>query len=185
MTEDQFWNLIDQSRAKPPAACKLLQKVRAAVAKANGGNQFLPRLRALLNALQPAEIKDFKIILDRQLARANTWELWAAAYIMMGGCSDDGFEYWRAWLISQGRTIFDEAIANPESLAAHNFGSPEEMELEALLYVAAEAFESKTGADLYEQLPQRNGPSEPTGEPWEEDSSVLEARFPLLWAKYG
>jgi len=185
MTEDQFWDLIHQSSEKPSTGCKLLQKVRAAVAKANGGNQFLPRLRALLDALPPSETKDFKVILERQLARAYTWELWAAAYIMMGGCSDDGFEYWRAWLLSRGRTIFDAAVANPESLAAHNFGSPDEMELEALLYLAPEIFESKTGNDLYEQLPKRAGPAEPSGDPWEEDSDVLRVRFPRLWAKYG
>lgn len=185
MTEDQFWDLIDQSRAKQPAACKLLQKVRAVAAKTESGDRFLSRLRVLLDALQPADVKDFKLILDRQLARAYTWELWAAAYIMMGGCSDDGFEYWRAWLISQGHAIFDAAIATPESLAAHTFGSPDEMELEELLYLAVEIFESKTGDDLYEQLPKREGPAEPTGVPWDEDTEVLRTRFPMLSAKYG
>jgi len=53
------------------------------------------------------------------------------------------------------------------------------------LYIAAEAFESKTGADLYEQLPKRDGASEPTGDAWDEDSDALKSRFPLLWAKYG
>jgi hypothetical protein len=32
-------------------------------------------------------------------------ELWCAAYIVSGGCSD-GFEYFRCWLISQGKVFY-------------------------------------------------------------------------------
>jgi hypothetical protein len=28
---------------------------------------------------------------------------WGAAYLANGGCSDDGFDYFRGWLIGQGR----------------------------------------------------------------------------------
>jgi len=185
MNEDQFWDLIERSKADQAAKPGLLKKLFGGKKHVTGNAQFLETLRALLNPFQPADVKDFKLILDRQLARAYTWELWAAAYIMMGGCSDDGFEYWRAWLISQGRAIFDAAVANPESLAAHTFGSPDEMELEELLYLPVEIFESKTGDDVYEQLPKGEGPAEPTGVPWEEDTEVLGTRFPILWAKYG
>ncbi len=34
--------------------------------------------------------------------RAYSWPLWAAAYIMGGGCSDDGFWDFRSTLISMG-----------------------------------------------------------------------------------
>jgi len=185
MTEDQFWDLIEQSRGVQPARRGFLQKLIGGGGHTSGGQSFLDKLRVLLNALQPAEVKDFKVIFDRQIARANSWGLWGAAYVIMGGCSDDGFEYWRAWLISQGREVFERAITNPESLAALNLGSPDEMELEELAYIAPEIFESKTGNDLYQELPKRDGPMEPAGEPWDEDSDALKSRFPLLWAKYG
>lgn len=184
MTEDQFWDMIERSRAGQSTQPGFLKKLFGGRKPANQNAQFLESLRTQLNAAQPADVKDFKIILGRELSRAYTWELWAAAYIMMGGCSDDGFEYWRAWLISQGRDTFNAAAGNPESLAASNFGSPDEMELEELLYLAPEIYESKTGSDLYEQLPKLNGPTEPTGDRWDEDSSVLQAKFPKLWAKY-
>jgi hypothetical protein len=39
-----------------------------------------------------------------------------AAYIIDGGCSDDGFEYFRCWLISRGKETFIKLKANPDSL---------------------------------------------------------------------
>jgi hypothetical protein len=37
---------------------------------------------------------------------------------MNGGCSDDGFEYFRAWLLAQGRDTFEKALEDPDTLAA-------------------------------------------------------------------
>ncbi len=33
-----------------------------------------------------------------------------------GGCFDDGFEYFRNWLISRGRRVFYAAKDNPDTL---------------------------------------------------------------------
>jgi hypothetical protein len=43
--------------------------------------------------------------------------LWAAAYRINGDCSDDGFDYFRDWLITQGRDMFEAAVADPDALA--------------------------------------------------------------------
>lgn len=43
--------------------------------------------------------------------------LWAAACVANGGCSGDGFDYFRAWLIAQGREVFERAVADPNALA--------------------------------------------------------------------
>jgi hypothetical protein len=32
-------------------------------------------------------------------------------------CSDDGFDYFRSWLMLQGRETFGRAVAAPDSLA--------------------------------------------------------------------
>ena len=42
--------------------------------------------------------------------------LWAVAYIVLGGCSDDGFDYFRFWLIAQGRKVFYNALENADTL---------------------------------------------------------------------
>lgn len=43
-------------------------------------------------------------------------DLWAAVYAVRGGCSDDGFDYFRGWLISRGEAAVLAAIRDPESL---------------------------------------------------------------------
>src|SRR5207249_5020548 len=38
-------------------------------------------------------------------------------YLINGGCSDDGFEYFRGWVILRGRKAYEAAMKNPDSLA--------------------------------------------------------------------
>lgn len=45
-----------------------------------------------------------------------TSRLWAAAYIIMGGCSDDTFDYFRGWLLYQGKETYEACIEDPERL---------------------------------------------------------------------
>jgi hypothetical protein len=53
------------------------------------------------------------------MAESYRWDLWGAAYLINGGCSDDGFDYFRGWLLSQGRAIWQATLADPDSLADH------------------------------------------------------------------
>ena len=39
------------------------------------------------------------------------------AYIIGGGCSDDGFWDFRSWLAVRGKRVYLVALRNPESLA--------------------------------------------------------------------
>jgi hypothetical protein len=66
---------------------------------------------------------------------AYTRSLWGAAYVMHGGCSDDSFSDFRATLISHGRTIYDAALADTESLADLNFGNEENIPTYILIHV--------------------------------------------------
>jgi hypothetical protein len=50
------------------------------------------------------------------------WDLWAAAYLIGGGCSDDSFMDFRAGLIAQGRDWYERAAASPDALADHPHG---------------------------------------------------------------
>jgi hypothetical protein len=54
---------------------------------------------------------------DTVPAEAYRVDLWAAADLMCGGCSDDGFACFRGWLVAQGRTVRERAVAAPDSLA--------------------------------------------------------------------
>src|SRR2546428_3572312 len=79
----EFWSLIEDVREKSDGDCERLVEL----------------LESRLSRLPADEIVAFQTILYELLAEAYTWELWAAAYLINGGCSDDGFDYFRAWLI--------------------------------------------------------------------------------------
>src|SRR5437868_5917368 len=79
-------------------------------------------------------------------------DLWGAAYIMRDGCSDDGFDYFRGWLIAQGEAVFAEALRNPESLAMVQRSDDEEAECEFLLYAALEAYEARTSKEMPREM---------------------------------
>jgi hypothetical protein len=80
----------------------------------------------------------FDAIVAEVMSEAYTWDLWGAAHVINGGCSDDGFVYFRCWLIAQGEAVFTQAMLDPESLAdVVNPDQPaEEREYEALLSLA-------------------------------------------------
>jgi hypothetical protein len=63
-------------------------------------------------------------------------ELWCAAYIV--SCSG-GFEYFRCWLISQGKEVFYHVKSNPDTLIDEVIEGKESYEFEGFWYVAMNA----------------------------------------------
>ena len=123
------------------------------------------------------EIIGFQRVLDSMRIRSYTNELWAAAYIINGGCSDDWFDYFRGWLIAQGREVFENALRDPETLVG--VAQPGVV-CEDILYVASYAYERKTGVRPEFPLDQ---PFLLTGQEWDDDD--LPTMYPRLWAKFG
>jgi hypothetical protein len=62
------------------------------------------------------EILEFDAIFRHFQLISYSGDLWCAAYIVLGGCSDDGFDYFRAWLTSKGKEVFENALQDPDSL---------------------------------------------------------------------
>ena len=152
-----FWQLIEDSRENA------------------GGDPEAQaeELTDLLSDLPADEIVAFDRLLHELLAAAYRWDLWGAAYIINGGCSDDGFEYFRAWLVAQGERTYREALADPETLVDR--AEPDATNAESLLYAAGDAYRVETGRDL-PASPSHLG--EPTGDRWHEDD--LTRLFPKL-----
>ena len=98
---------------------------------------------------------------------------------MNGGCSDDGFRYFRDWLISEGHPVFEAALANPDSLA--ELPRLDGFVLEDFGYVASDVYQQITGNDLEPAL--FDDSADPEGEQWNEDE--LPSMFPRLAEKYG
>ena len=150
-------------------------------------------------------IVEFELHLAAQRKRADTWLMWGAAWIIMGGgCSDDSFFYFRPWLVGLGREVFGRAVADPDSLAgvpqirrlANRAGSgrpgDEWPEWELLNYVARIACERATGDGdgLDNALPaqgvHRVSDNDPQGDPWNfDDPGLRHARLPRLTALLG
>ncbi len=159
MMEEEFWGLI----AKAGQA---------------GAEAFSDTLSQELERMSAPEIMEFHLSLRKKMVLAYRWDLWAAAYLIMDGCSDDSFEYFRAWLITQGKTVFEKALKDPDTLSEIEID--EDPDQEDLLYLAPEAYEEKTGKEMPNHgMPD---PAEPKGRPWKEEA--VENLFPKLAAKY-
>lgn len=163
MDKSNFWNHIESSKNE------------------SGGDidRQVEILGERLGSLPTEEIVSFNTIFNEFYFQSNTWNLWAAAYIINEGCSDDWFDYFRAGLISQGEAVFTEATRNPENLV--NYITFENGDLsgesqwaagvEEIMYVARDAYEAVTGTDeIPSALPQQTST---TGEHWEEENVEL------------
>jgi hypothetical protein len=170
MNKAAFWKLIDASRANA------------------GGDleEQVADLRARLEHFEPNEIIQFGKLFDEYWGRAYTWDLWGAAYILGGGCSDDGFLDFRGWLISRGERAYEDALRDPETLAqVVHADAGDECKYEGFQYVAREAWENKTRNRLGDfPAAEITQPDHPAGEPWSEEGDDLERRFPKLWRKF-
>lgn len=143
----EFWEVIDESRR----------------GSAGDIDVQMSQLRARLAMLSVEEILSFGALLFRLHSESYRGDLWGAAFLVNGGCSDDGFDYFRAWLIAQGRAVYESAVAQPDSLAA--VAQPDGMELEELLGVPADVYRELTGRDdFYSRLPARQRRAIPDAE---------------------
>jgi len=165
MTRDDFWEMIQKSK-------KLNEEANGA--DTTDAYEQAVILGKLLRGLEPTEIESFYRIYDELRLEAYDNRLWAAAYIMKGGCSDDGFEYFRGWLITRGREIYERALADPESLVSE-LSKDSYYECEEMLSVAFEAYEEKVGSEI------PDGPDvewDLKGDEW--DDEKLDELYPKL-----
>lgn len=135
-------------------------------------------LKQVLSTLSPVDIESFNVEYRQKLVETYRWDLWGAAYLINGGCSDDGFDYFRDFLISEGEQIYKQALENPDSLAELEY--EDEIELEDFRYAIDDAYTEKTGASLPQ--PNLQQPDNPAGESWDEDE--LPQLFPKLAGKF-
>ena len=108
--------------------------------------------------------------------------------IINGCCTDDGFDYFRSWLISAGRTVYEDALYNPESLVdVVDVGTS--YEFECIDYIAADVYKQKTG----EQIPYGgnkdvgkydNDKDPENGGLGNDNGLILQVNYPKLWKKF-
>jgi len=163
MNTDEFWGIVDRVHAGSPdnmdAKCRGLERE--------------------LRELSVNELHSFDQHFCKFWHEADTWNLWGAAVVICGGCSDDSFMDFRATLISVGRSVFETALADADSLAGFDI-DPAWAQYEGYQYVACHIYEELVGR----AIPHWNTYSrETTGVPfnvWE-----LSKRLPKLARKHG
>ncbi len=110
------------------------------------------------------------------------WPLWGAAYLLNGGCGDDGFDDFRGWLVTRGRAVFEAALADPDSLAdVVTTDELYEVACEDVLGAAWEAHQQLTGRNL--PAGSARAPRPELGEGWDfDDDAEMRRRYPRISA---
>lgn len=172
MTESEFWEIIEK-------------------AKGSGGDfAHSVRLSGLLKNKSPQEIVSFQNHFYRIHQDALKGDIWAAGMLVNGGHgTDDGFEFFRNWLIGQGRSVFDRVYANPDALA-EILASIEvdeiDAEWESYGYVASDVYRKLINQELNVLLRSENKTSVPSKiDLASYTDEILAQNFPKLWAKFG
>lgn len=175
--EEQFWAIV-----------------QTAVDEAGDDeDEYLEVVKRELSKLSLKEMIGFRLRTDKLLYDSYTSEMWCAGYLMNGGCSDDGFEYFRLWVISRGRKVYEAAMANPDNLIDYIDDDAEMdfFEFELFWYVALEAFEEAVDAELYDYIDDENFKTCEGNYPnfefnWEEDEpESMQKLCPRLFEKFG
>lgn len=164
MDREEFWTIIDDVNKRTRGDVLLKEQA----------------LTDILSKREAADIQAFAGHLDQLRGEAYSWPLWAAAYIIQGGCSDDPFMDFRCSLVFQGRDVYEQACANPESLAALDDRTLNGLFYEGLLYVAHRLHEAKAGP-MPPPDPSSH-PLNPAGDPWEEED--LDSLCPSLTERF-
>ena len=127
LTEDRFWEIIENS---------------------NKGEE----LKNELSKLSEDEIFGYKYWWDYFHRKSYKQELWAVAYAVMSGCSDDGFDYFRCWLITRGKLVYMNALQDADSLCEEFalIADGDYPEREEASYVPLDVLEEKFDIDFYE-----------------------------------
>ncbi|MFZ6747001.1 DUF4240 domain-containing protein [Undibacterium sp. JH2W] len=146
-----------------------------------------------LSKLAPQLIVEFNIYFDKLVNQAETGDVYGAGCLLnQDYMSDDGFLYFRYWLISMGQTAYEQALLNPDSMAMLEIvhdrdGSPDVYD-ESYCYAIYDAYEKVTGKQIFDEPSawevDKNS-VKPEDFNWQDYTYLtLEQKFPLLWANY-
>ncbi|MEU7778909.1 DUF4240 domain-containing protein [Micromonospora parva] len=153
MDVDEFWAVVESAGAGLDGRT------------GDDGEAVAAALVTRLAATSPKRILEFQELFDQLHDALYRWDVWAAAYLIGGGCSDDSFIDFRAGVIALGREWYERVLASPDGLAGHPVvrqAAAEEEDgtlfAESVNYAASEAYEQVTGGDddaFYEAMKTR------------------------------
>ena len=168
----------------------LWSQIAATIEPLNGAgpdqDRQLVAFRGALQRLSDQELVDFLHLFEAMMARLYSWRLWAGAYVVNGGCSDDGFTDFRYWLISRGRSVAEAALADPDSLADLGL-SPDDFSFELFGYEPLDEFKRRSSG-VRPKPTHKTLLDPPSDAEWDfdfDDASEMRERLPKLMTQFG
>lgn len=168
MDERLFWQFILGARS---------------LAVFGGHSQRIAQRTAFLTktvAARGAEaVADYARIYYQFNLKAYDWGIAAASHFLNVGLSDDTFEYFRGWLIAQGKQVYFDALRDPDTLADYIRRLQPippicYYEAEDMLYVPYNAYKHVHGEDAeFEGTVTLDGVwTDPAGEDWKTEANA-------------
>lgn len=147
--DEVFWELISRAKVAGPST-----------------SEQLAVLGELLRTFKPGDIKRFGALYAANMRKLYHWNVWALAYAANGGCSDDGFEAFRTWLILQADPdLLDFAVSDPAA-AARQVPPDADWPDGPCVWMIEEAYLQREGSPM--ELPMIDL-EKPKGRKWAED----------------
>lgn len=99
MTEDEFWVILDWS-----------------LERSSDRESQYEALLEILSYMNDNRLYAFDYRCKKLQNKANFTHLWACAYCAMGDCSEERFGFFKMWLISRGKAVYEAALINADTL---------------------------------------------------------------------
>lgn len=134
MTENDYWKIIEKS----------LKESDGSIDKQNQS------LLKIFEGLDKEQLIGFCYHWVELYRKAYTSELWAAAYVVRGGCGDDSFHYFRCWLTTRSRKTYYNALDNPDSLTSEfrKYKYQDEIQSDSIRVLVEEYYKQKYPDEL-------------------------------------
>jgi hypothetical protein len=151
MDESHFWKFLEDS------IHDIATKDKAKL------DDIATGLMSRLEQLEAPEVREFGAEYEKRMQALYRWDLWAIATIIHGGCSDDGFEDFRNWIIFQGKDFYLKSKEHPAYIAEIT-EEGKRCKFEPYIYFQIrKLYESKSGLRYEGSL---NGSEDPVGKKW-------------------
>lgn len=158
MTEKLFWKLIAKAKTR----------------NWRDAENHQGKIMHVMQRQKAQTIVYSQLMLQHFMNLANDWRLRGAVYVVHGGCSDEEFLDFRAWLVFQGAKVYTRMSKKPEYLGrlikphhAYNW--------QGYADCITKSYERKTG-QTFPSLPST------LGQKWEE--ADLPTLYPGLWRQF-
>jgi hypothetical protein len=140
MAVDRFWEILEATIAPTR-------------------EEQLERFKVELQRLSVTDLVEFTKRFFELKDAVYDWDLWLVVWLCRGGmCSDDGFTYFRSWLLSRGRALYERARQDPDGFV-EDLAQVENPFFETFDYALGDIYREKVTREIGDtDVPHRSEP---------------------------